>query len=137
VVVNACPPAGKRVRRRSKLDNLGLASWNIGSLMSKSIKLVKALHRHNISMASIQETKWVGAKAKEIDGFKLWYSGFKRATNRVGVLIKKKLVEQVVEVGHKSDRIMSIKLVVGSEIFNVISVYAPQIGLDKVTKRLF
>jgi len=40
-------------------------------------------------------------------------------------LIEKELVEQVVEVRRKSDRIMSVKLVVGSEMFNVVSVYAP------------
>jgi len=79
----------------------------------------------------------VGAKAKEINGYKLWYSGIKRAINGVGILIKKDLVEQVVEVRYKSDRIMSIKLVVGTEIFNVVSVYAPQSGLDEDIKRLF
>jgi len=117
--------------------NVRLASWNIGSLTGKSIELVKILHRRRISIACIQETKWVGAKAKEIDGFKLWYSGFERNTNGVGFLIKKELVEQVVEVKRKSDRIISVKLVVGSEIFNVVSSYAPQIGLDEETKRRF
>ena len=52
-------------------------------------------------------------------------------------MIKKKLVEQVVEVRRKSDRIMSVKLVVDSEIFNVVSSYAPQIELDGETKRRF
>jgi len=70
-VVNACPPGGNRVRRRSKLVNVRLASWNIGSLTGKSIELVKILHRRRISIACIQETRWVGAKVKEIDGFKL------------------------------------------------------------------
>jgi len=55
------------------LDNLRLTSWNISSLTGKSIELLKALHRHNIGIACIQETKWVGVKAKEIDGFKLCY----------------------------------------------------------------
>jgi len=32
---------------------------------------------------------------------------------------------------------MSVKLVVGSEILNVVSVYVPQVGLDEETKRLF
>ena len=32
---------------------------------------------------------------------------------------------------------MSIKLVVGSGILNVVSVYAPQIGLSEEIKRLF
>ena len=48
-----------------------LASWNIKTHTAKSIELVKTLNRHNISIACIQETKWMGAKAKEIDGFKL------------------------------------------------------------------
>jgi len=52
-------------------------------------------------------------------------------------LIKKDLVEQVVEVRRKSDRIMSIKLVVGLEIFNVVNIYASQIGLDENIKRFF
>ena len=53
-----------------------------------SIELVKILRRHRISIACIQETKWVGAKAREIDGYKLWYSGVKRTTNGVGILVK-------------------------------------------------
>jgi len=107
-VDRACPPGRKRVRRRSEFVNLRLALWNIGSLTSKSIELVKALHRRKISITCIQETKWVGAKAMEIDGYKLWYSSFKRTTNGVGILVKRNLVEQVVEVRHKSDRIMSV-----------------------------
>jgi len=79
----------------------------------------------------------VGDKTKEIDGFKLWYSGVKRTTNGVGILVKSDLVEQVVDVRRKSDRILSIKLVVGSEIFNIVSVYVPQVGLDEEIKRLF
>ena len=55
----------------------------------------------------------MGAKAKEIDGFKLWYFGVKRTANGVGILVKSDLVEGVVEVRRKSDRILSIKLVVG------------------------
>ena len=46
-------------------------------------------------------------------------------------------MEQVVEVRHKSDHIMSIKLVVGTEIFNVVSAYVSQIGLNADIKRLF
>ena len=72
VVNHACPPGGKRVGRKSELVSGRLASWNKGSLTGK-LELVKVLHRRRISIACIQKTKWVGAKAKEIDGFKLWY----------------------------------------------------------------
>jgi len=79
----------------------------------------------------------MGAKVKEIDGFKLRYSGVKRTTYGVGILVKRDLVEQVVEVKCKSNLIMSIKLVVGSKILNVVNVYALQVGLDEEIKRLF
>ena len=37
----------------------------------------------------------------------------------------------------KSDRIMSIKLVLGEEVLNVICVYAPQMGLSEDIKKVF
>jgi len=79
----------------------------------------------------------VGAKVRVVDGYKLWYSGSNRAKNGVGILVDKELVDSVVEVSHKSDRIMAIKIVVGSVIFNVVSVYAPQIGLSNEAKKHF
>ena len=59
----------------------------------------------------------------KIDGYELWYSGFSRAKNGVGISVDKVLVEQVIEQRRKSDCIMSIKLVVGSKFLNVVSVY--------------
>ena len=90
-VFRACPPDRVRVRRKSELINVRLASWNIGSLTGKSIELVKILSRRRINIACIQETKWVGAKAREIDGYKLWYSGVKRTTNGVGIFSQERL----------------------------------------------
>jgi len=37
----------------------------------------------------------------------------------------------------KSDRIMAIKVLVGSVFVNVVSVYVPQVGLSEETKKLF
>ena len=79
----------------------------------------------------------MGAKAVVVDGYKLWYSGSNRAKNGVGILVVKELVDSVVEVKRKSDKIMAIKAVVGSEILNVVSVYAPQIGLPDDIKKQF
>jgi len=85
----------------------------------------------------VQETKWVGPKAREVDGYKLWYSGSFKVRNGVCILVEKELVDFVVEVRRKSDRIMAIKVLVGSEFINVVSVYVPQIGLPDDIKRLF
>ena len=73
----------------------------------------------------------------KIDGFKLWFSGGTRARNGVGILVGKELTDQVIEVRHKSDRIMSIKLLLGAVVLNVISVYAPQMGLADDIKKVF
>jgi len=80
-VVRACPPRDKRGRKGVGSNRLRCASWNIGTLTSKSIELVQVLRRRKVNIACIQETKWVGAKAREIDGYKLWYSGGSKARN--------------------------------------------------------
>ncbi|XP_019231734.1 PREDICTED: craniofacial development protein 2-like [Nicotiana attenuata] len=57
--------------------------------------------------------------------------------NGVGILVDRDLKELVVEVRRVNDRLMSIKLVVGGFTVNVISAYAPQVGLDKEVKKQF
>ena len=109
VIAGACPSGSKKGSRGSHLDKLRFALWNIGTLMGKSIELVKVLHRRRISIACVQETKWVGAKVKEIDGYKLWYLGLNRAKNGVDILVGRDLAEQVVDVRRKSDRIITTR----------------------------
>ncbi|KAG5615079.1 hypothetical protein H5410_014903 [Solanum commersonii] len=89
---------GKRVPGS---HNLRVGSWNIGSLTGKSIELVKILKKRKINIACVQETRWVGAKAWVVDGFKLWYSGGSRDRNGVGILVDGDLREQVVEEAKK------------------------------------
>ena len=50
-------------------------------------------------------------------------------------MVDKELVDLVVEVRLKSNCV--IKVVVGSKILNVVSVYAPQIGLAEDIKKQF
>ncbi|KAG5571748.1 hypothetical protein H5410_061514 [Solanum commersonii] len=126
--------SGKRVTGSHKLR---VGPWNIGSLTGKSVELVKILKKRRINIACVQETKWVGSKARDVNGFKLWYSGGSRDRNGVGILVDGDLREQVVEVRRISDRLMTIKLVIGGCTLSVISAYAPQVGLDEETKKLF
>ncbi|KAH1191322.1 tRNA pseudouridine(38/39) synthase [Glycine max] len=73
----------------------------------------------------------MGEKAKELDnsGFKLWYTGKIRSRNGVGIIVDKEWKKDVVDVRRVGDRIIVLKLVVGQDTFNVISGYAPQVGL--------
>ena len=106
-----------------------LASWNIGSLTGRLAELVDAMVRQNVSILCLQESKWVGEKARirESWGYELWYTSSDRNHNGVSVIIVKQLFEDVVDVRRKGDRILLIKLILSREIFNVVSVYAPQV----------
>ncbi|XP_019231106.1 PREDICTED: craniofacial development protein 2-like [Nicotiana attenuata] len=87
--------------------------------------------------AKISETRWVDSKARDANGFKLWVSGCERGKNGVGILVDRDLRELVVEVRRVNDRLMAIKLAMGGSTLNVISAYAPQVGLDEEIKRRF
>ena len=41
------------------------------------------------------------------------------------------------EIRRKGDRILLIKFILDRGIFNVISIHAPQVGLDKSSKRQY
>ena len=49
----------------------------------------------------------------------------------IGILIDRSLKNGVVEVRRQGDRIILIRLVVGDSVLNVISAYAPQVGLSE------
>nr|XP_009780956.1 PREDICTED: craniofacial development protein 2-like [Nicotiana sylvestris] len=83
---------------------------------------------------------WVGSRARDMYGYKLWYSRVRKGKNGVGILVDGKLRESVVDVRRVNDRLMTIKLAVGEYNLNIVSAYAPHAGLDKEvppTKRLF
>ncbi|XP_065866604.1 uncharacterized protein, partial [Euphorbia lathyris] len=124
---------------RGRGNRLRFGTWNIGSLTGKLAEIVDVMKRRRINKMCLQETKWVGAKAREIApwSYKLWYSGKNKGRNGVGILIDREYIDDVVAVSRKSDRIMSVKLVIGDEVVNVISAYAPQIGLDVSIRQAF
>jgi len=132
----------QRVRGVRKLVDdsmIRIGSWNVGSLTGKLRELVDVAHKRRVNILCVQETKWVGEKAKEVEGtgFKLWYSGKDRNKNGVGILVDKSLRDKVVEIKRQGDRIILIKLVIGQLILNVISAYAPQVGLNETVKKQF
>ena len=107
--------------------------------MGRLRELVDSAIRRLVNILCVQETKWKGQKAKEVEdtGFKLWYIGTTANRNGVGVLIDKSLKDDVVDVRRRGDRIILVKLVVGDLVLNVISAYAPQVGHDESAKRQF
>nr|GEY36286.1 craniofacial development protein 2-like [Tanacetum cinerariifolium] len=77
--------------------------------------------KRKIRVGSWIETKWKGSSTIEGNGYKLWYSGFHTARNRVVVILKASLKNKVVHVNQCSDKIISLTLVIEGETVNVIS----------------
>ncbi|KAL6496112.1 hypothetical protein OROHE_027508 [Orobanche hederae] len=129
----------KLVHAASKGSKVRFGTWNVGSLTGRAAEVGEVMKRRRIHIMCLQETKWVGEKARVLApwGYKLWYSGKDRSRNGVGIVIDKEMIDDVVEVSRKSDRIMSIRLVIGDEFLTIISAYAPQVGLDASIKQEF
>ena len=82
----------RRVRGVRKLAGefrIRVGSWNVGSLTGKLRELVNVTVRKRVNIMCVQETKWTGKKANEVENtdFKLWYTGTERNKNCVGILI--------------------------------------------------
>ncbi|XP_070045680.1 uncharacterized protein [Nicotiana tomentosiformis] len=89
--------------------------------MGKSIDSEMILHKRKINVTCVQETRWVGSKAQEADGFKLWYSGVVRGKNGVGMLLDREVRELLVEVKRVDDMFMAITIVVGGYTLNEVT----------------
>ncbi|GJV00213.1 retrovirus-related pol polyprotein LINE-1 [Tanacetum coccineum] len=68
-----------------------------------------------------------GCSTKEGNDYKLWYSETRITINGVRVILASRLRYKVLHVDRRSERIMSISLVVDEETVNVISAYAPHV----------
>ena len=65
------------------------------------------------------------------DGYKVIYSGEVNKRNGVGVIVADKWTKGVVSMDRVSDRLMTVKLVMGEELVIVISTYSPQTGCEE------
>jgi exonuclease III len=56
--------------------------------------------RRRVNILYVQETKWKGQNAKEVEdtGFKLWYTGTTTNKNGVGIVLDKILKDGVVDI---------------------------------------
>ena len=122
-------------------DTFKIASWHIGTMRGRSSEIVETITRRNVDLCCVQEVRWRGASARHITGkdsrYKFFWVGNNQGTSGVGVLLAEKWVDKVYDIKRVSDRIMLIKLLVGEAVLTVLSVYAPQTGLEESTKDAF
>ena len=120
---------------------LKIASWNIGTMRSRSSEIVETITRRNVDLCCMQEVRWRGASGRYTTGkdsrYKFFWVGNDQGTSGVGVLLAEKWVDKVYDIKQVLDRIMLIKLLLGEAVLTVLSVYAPQTGLEESTKDVF
>jgi hypothetical protein len=90
--------------------------------MCKLREIVDTMIRRRVNILYVQETKWKGQKAKEVEdtGFKLWYTSTRTNKNGVGIVLDKSLKNGVVDIKRQGDMIILVKLLVGDLVFNVL-----------------
>ena len=117
---------------------LRIASLNVGTMTGKSREIVEVMKKRRVDVACVQEVRWKGERAREVgEGYKIYYVGEQSGRNGVGVIVNCSLVVSVVEVKRCSSRLMKIKLVWNGIVVNVVSAYAPQVGLSDEEKEKF
>ena len=96
----------------------------------KGRELADMMEWRKVDILCVQEAKWKGNKAREIEGgYKLYYSGVdNRGQNRVRIVLSTHHKENIIKVTRKIDRMVAINLIIGQMIFSIVSIYAPQGG---------
>ena len=145
------PLNGQRVRRIPGLDRrthdrrdglkLKVCTVNVGTMKGRSHEVARMLARRSADICCVQEVRYRSNSTTTLgegqEKYKFWYSSNPTSINGVGILVRKELADNVIEVVRTSDRIMSIKLVLGATIYNILSVYAPQTGRPDAEKEDF
>ncbi|CAJ0604099.1 unnamed protein product [Cylicocyclus nassatus] len=120
-------PAPGRGRPKKRVQEIRLATINIGTLTSRSGELCDRLKERHVDIACVQETKWKGRQAKDIgDGYRLYYTGDSSRQNGVAIIVSGRYRELVTEVTRISDRLMAMEIEADDATLRIVSCYAPQ-----------
>ena len=66
--------------------------------------------------------------------YKFFWQGCNKGTAGIGVFIAERWIDSVVYVVRVNEWIMYVNLVIGKQIINNVSIYAPQVGLSAEKK---
>uniref|UniRef100_W5NG45 Endonuclease/exonuclease/phosphatase domain-containing protein n=1 Tax=Lepisosteus oculatus TaxID=7918 RepID=W5NG45_LEPOC len=118
--------------------SMRVGSWNVGTMTGRGKELVETIARRKVEILCVQETKWKGNGSRHLgEGYKILYTGKSTKMNGVGVIVCKDLADKIVRVVRHSDRIINVQVAFESGLWNIISVYAPQVGRPQEEKDSF
>ncbi|XP_067138608.1 craniofacial development protein 2-like [Centruroides vittatus] len=102
-----------------------------------------ALRRRRIDICALQETRWNGQKACDVEqdqrehGYKLIYFGSPRTRNGVGIAISERIRNAVRSVYRYDDRLMKIVIVTSHQTIHAFTAYAQKTGRSESEKDAF
>lgn len=105
-----------------------MATWNINTWNNKAHEILEALNNHKIDICVLAETKKKGRGNKSVGNYTLWYSGKQqneRAKSGVGILIHRRLKDNIENVEYIDHNIILMTLNFRSDKTHVIGIYAP------------
>lgn len=124
-----------------RISGFRLGTWNVGSICGRGTEVCEELRKRKVDLCCLQEVRWRGQGSRFLGvkerRYKLWWSGNNVGTGGVGIFLTEELCEKVVEIRRRSDRVMSMVLVLENEVVRVISAYAPQSGKSEIEKENF
>ena len=89
---------------------------------------------HAKSKMERQRSSFCGSQGQK---YKLWCSGNYTGSGGVGILMKKKIFANIVEVRRKSVRVMTILLILGEEVIRIVFASEPHTRRPDVEKVCF
>ena len=132
------PVKKQREAWKGRRSLIRMGTLNIGTMTGSRRELAERMEQRDVDILCLQETMWKGSKARNIGGgLKIFYNGADKRKNGIGIVLKEKLAESVLEVKRVSDRPMAMKLEVNEFILNIGSAYAPQVNNSMEEKNDF
>ena len=115
-------------------------TWNVGTLTDRSSEVAVELWQRRVDVCAVQEIRWKGEGTRFVGPagrrYKLWWKGDK-GIGGVGVMVEERLVDKVIEVRRRSDRVIVVIMMIEKVVVRVISGYAPQQGREEREKDQF
>ena len=132
-------PHRERMRLKKRARELRVGTLNVGTMTGRSLAIADLMKTRRVNILCVQETRWMGNKARELgEGYKLIYGGAnKEGRNGVGIILSSEMKKEVIEVNRRNDRIIWIRLMVENCTVSIFSAYAPQIGCTDEEKDCF
>ena len=93
VFIDNLPAKGTMSAKRSESEKTSkvrdecyrIGTWNVRALKGKEHKMIEEMKKYRINIRAVSEIKWRGRGAKDVECYKVVYSGIETGRAREGV----------------------------------------------------